>query len=326
MKTKPPTPEAPETLAEAIVYFSDEARAHEFVANLRWPDGKQVCPKCGTIDGHYFLKTRRVWKCRACRKQFSVKVGTIFEDSPLSLSKWLPAMWLLANCKNGVSSYEVARALGVTQKTAWFMLQRLRLALQPEDGGKMHGIVEIDESYIGGKARNMHKTKRERVITGTGGIDKIGVVGFLQRGAKGRSKVIAQVSPQGRTGRDMEATIKGKVAPGAAIHTDGDGVFYYLCNTYAHTIIDHAGGKYVNGEAHTNGVENFWTLLKRTIKGTYVSVAPFHTFRYLDEQAFRFNERSATDGQRFTMALSGVKAKRLTYARLTGAGKGRRTA
>ncbi len=158
----------PKTLLEAVRYFSDLDMATEFVASLRWPDGP-VCPKCGLVDKkHYYLKTRRVWKCRSCKKQFSVKVGTIFEDSPLGLDKWLPAVWLIANCKNGISSYELAKDLGIQQKSAWFMLHRIRLAMQTGSFGKLSGQVEADETYIGGKARNMHKSKREEKITGRG--------------------------------------------------------------------------------------------------------------------------------------------------------------
>src|SRR5262245_60234349 len=191
-------PKPPETLQEAVLYFADEGRSLEFAAALRWPDGKQVCPKCGVIDAHYFLTSRRVWKCKACGKQFSVKVGTIFEDSPIPLSKWLPAMWMLANCKNGISSYELARALDVTQKTAWFMLHRLRLAMQPDGGGRLSGTVEVDNTGIGGQSRFMHKAKRERVIKARGLMTKQNIIGFLERGAAGKaSQVRAMVSKFG---------------------------------------------------------------------------------------------------------------------------------
>src|SRR5437773_9328153 len=150
----------PDTLLGAINYFADVDVATMFVAGLRWPKGV-VCPHCGTPEPRY-LPSRRIWQCR-CRKQFSVKVGSIFEDSPIPLSKWLPAMWMLVNCKNGVSSYEIARDLGVTQKTGWFMLHRLRLAIQTKSFQKVRGHVEVDETFIGGKARNMHAGKRERV-------------------------------------------------------------------------------------------------------------------------------------------------------------------
>src|SRR3954468_13358069 len=155
---------APTTLQEAIIFFADYANCHAAMVAVRWPDGTVKCPRCGS-DKVTYLTNARVWKCyeKHPLAKFSLKVGTVFEDSPLPLQKWLPALWLLTNCKNGISSYELGRALGVTQKTAWFMLQRLRLALQAKDGGKIGREVEVDETFIGGKARNMHKAKRERL-------------------------------------------------------------------------------------------------------------------------------------------------------------------
>ena len=166
----------PQTLLQAVTFFADNDAAIQYVADMRWPDGEQACPKCGSIAEHYFMKTRKRWKCRDCRHQFSVKVGTIFEGSPIKLSKWMPAVWMLANSKNGISSYELARALGVTQKTAWFMLHRIRLAMQDEDFRMFDGEVEADEVYIGGKAKNMHMERRKRIIKGTGGHDKTAVM------------------------------------------------------------------------------------------------------------------------------------------------------
>jgi transposase-like protein len=155
--------DAPGTLIEAVNYFADGDVALAFVANLRWPSGEQICPKCSGVAKQYYLKSQRRWKCRYCRHQFSIKVGTIFEDSPVPLSKWLPAVWMLCNCKNGISSHELAGALGVTQKTAWFMLHRIQLAMQSKSFAKASGNVEVDETYIGGKARNISKSKKARV-------------------------------------------------------------------------------------------------------------------------------------------------------------------
>src|SRR4051812_40736343 len=175
----------PTTLQQAIVFFADSANCHRFMVELRWPDGSIRCPRCnsGNVD---YLPNARVFKCyeKHPRQKFSLKVGTIFEDSPIGLDKWLPAMWLIVNSKNGISSWEVHRALGVTQKTAWFMLQRLRLAMQSTDGGTLCGEVEVDETFIGGKARNMHESKRRAKITGTGGKDKAMVLGMVERGGK----------------------------------------------------------------------------------------------------------------------------------------------
>ncbi len=302
----------PKTLLEAIRYFADLDVATDFVARLRWPEGP-VCPKCGVLDEkHYYLKTRRVWKCRACKKQFSVKVGTIFEDSAIGLDKWLPAVWLIANCKNGVSSYELARSLGVTQKTAWFMLHRIRLAMQTGTFEKLSGQVEADETYIGGKARNMHKSKRAEKIKGRGMSGKVAVMGLLERHGEVRTKVV----PDTRS-RTLQVEVRENVEPGSEVHTDALKSYRGLDPEYVHNVVDHAE-KYVDGHVHTNGLENFWSLLKRGIKGTYVSVEPFHLFRYLDEQAFRFNEREGEDSDRFAKTLGSVSGWRLTYSELIG--------
>ena len=310
---------APKTLLEAVQFFADKDVAHDFVAQLRWPDDEQVCPKCGCIEEHYYLAKRRVWKCRACRKQFSVKVGTIFEDSPISLSKWLPAMWQIANCKNGISSYELARAIGVTQKTAWFMLHRIRLAMRSRSFDKFDGV---DETFIGGKARNMHKAKRARVIKGTGGMGKVAVLGLLERHSDGPSQVRTTII-KSRNRSTIQPPIRQSIEPGAHVYTDALASYNTLNDAYKHKVIDHAEC-YAKGRVHTNGIENFWSCLKRALKGTYISVEPFHLFRYLDEQVFRFNARKDTDSGRFLATLRSAIAKRLTYAQLTGAELSRR--
>ena len=280
----------------------------------RWPNGV-TCPTCGSAHVGFLVNQQR-WQCssRHPKRQFSIKTGTIFEDSPLGLNLWLPCVWLLTNCKNGVSSWEISRALDVTQKTAWFMLHRVRLAMQDEGtGGKLGGEIEIDETFIGGKARNMHKHIRERKITGTGGKDKTAVMGILQRGGKVRTRVVSN-----RKKTLLQAIVKDHVEPGAAIFTDTLKSYEGLDADYEHQFVDHAV-EYVNGNVHTNGMENFWSLLKRTLKGTYVSVEPFHIFRYLDEQAFRFNNRQPMDdSHRFRYVMRKLVGKRLTYAELTG--------
>lgn len=311
-----PANTAPRTLLEAVTYFADQDVALAFVANLRWPNGP-TCPKCeGTNIA--FLETRKLWKCRACKKQFSVKVGTIFEDSPIPLSKWLPAMWLIVNCKNGISSYELARDLKVTQKTAWFMLHRIRLAMQTRDFNKMNGEIEADETYIGGKARNMHKGKHKRVIKGTGGMGKVAVSGLLERHGpdKKHSTVRAEVVGSVRKGI-LHERIRDNVEAGSALYTDALKSYEGLDGEYVHGVIDHAE-TYVKGKIHTNGLENFWSLLKRGIKGTYVSVEPFHLFRYLDEQTYRFNNRKDNDSGRFLQAAASIVGRRLTYKALIG--------
>jgi transposase-like protein len=310
----------PKTLLEAVRYFSDPEVALTFFASVRWPNGIG-CPRCGGTNP-LFLKTRQIWKCRECYKQFSAKVGTVLEDSPIALEKWMPALWLLCNCKNGISSYELARALGVTQKTAWFMLSRLRLALQDEHtGGKLGGEVEADETYIGGKARNMHAAKRKRlgVTKGRSVAGKVVVMGLLQRhSAKGPSKVRTVVLDGLKRGH-VQGHVRSIVETGTNLYTDAFESYTGLDSDYAHKVIDHAEC-YVKGNVHTNGCENFWSLLKRAIKGTYVSIEPFHLFRYLDEQAFRFNNREDNDLARFLKAAKGLVGKRLTYTDLTGEG------
>jgi transposase-like protein len=302
----------PKTLQEAIVYFSDQDRALAFAMLLRWPDGLVICPRCGHNE-HSFLSTRRIWFCKGCKKQFTIKVGTIFEDSPLGMDKWMTAVWLIVNCKNGISSYEVARDLGITQKSAWFMMHRVRAAMQSGSFAKLSGEIEADETFIGGKARNMHVSKRQRRITGTGGKDKTAVMGILERGGEVRTVVVGS-----RRKKVLQAEVKKHVEAGAALYTDALLSYEGLATEYAHQVIDHAV-KYVDGRIHTNGLENFWSLLKRSIGGTYVSVEPFHLFRYLDEQAFRYNNRKEMDhADRFRSVMGSVAGRRLTWDELTG--------
>lgn len=260
-----PEDETPETLLEAVRYFADEDVAVAFYANLRWPAGEQHCPHCGSVREHYYLSAKRKWRCKDCRKDFSVKVGTIFEDSPLPLSKWLPAIWMLANCKNGISSYELHRGIGVTQKTAWFMLQRIRLAMQDGTFEKMGGDVEVDETFIGGRARFMHEAKRERVIKGRGPLGKTAVMGLLERhGEDGTSKVRVRVVG-GRKKKHLQAEVRQHVEPGANVYSDALKSYDGLAGEYVHKVADHAEC-YAKGAVHTNGLENFWSLLKRAIK------------------------------------------------------------
>jgi transposase-like protein len=297
-------------LMEAIRYFSNPMVCIEAVSKAKWPKGPE-CPRCQGKKLS-FLKTRLMWTCLGCRKQFSVKVGTIFEDSAIGLDKWLCAMWMLANCKNGVSSYEIAKALQVTQKTAWFMLHRIRYAQHHGTINKMSGTVEADETFIGGAARNMHADKRERVIHGRGPVGKAIVFGLLERNT---GKVRTEVVPS-RDKQELQGRIKKCVRRGSKVYTDELMSYDGLESEYAHRVVNHAEA-YVDGAVHTNRLENFWSLLKRSIKGTYVSVEPFHLYRYLDEQSFRFNERLLTDKERFELVLGSVAGKRLTWDVLT---------
>ena len=307
---------SPRTLQEAIIYFANIDNCIAYMVAHRWPEGVS-CPTCGRTDVSW-LANQKKWQCKSAhgKRQFTAKVGTIFEDSALGLEKWLPAVWIITSAKNGVSSCEMARTLGITQKSAWFMLHRIRLALQAGSMMKVGGNggeVEADETFIGGKARNMHLNVRARRITGTGTKDKVAVMGILERGGKVKTIVVPN-----RKKAALHSEIKLHVKAGAALYTDALLSYDGLAGNYAHKVVDHAV-EYVSGRVHTNGLENFWSLLKCGISGTYVSVEPFHLFRYLDEQSFRYNNRlNMNDADRFSAALSQVTGKRLTYAEVTG--------
>ena len=307
----------PKTLIEAVRYFSDPANCREYMVARRWPDGV-TCPTCGS-QTVYFDNGRNGWECktRHPKRKFTLKTGTIFEDSPLGLDKWLPATWMITNMKNGVSSHEVARSIGVTQKTAWFMLQRIRLAMQDQaTGGKLGGEVEVDETYIGGKSRNMHKSRRNRIIKGTGGMGKTAVMGLLERHSKrGHSTIRVATVPNAKRWA-LQSGVRLNVEPGSNLYTDALRSYNGLDGEYVHQVIDHAEA-YVDGQVHTNGCENYWSLLKRALRGTYVSVEPFHLFRYLDEQAFRFNQRDQDDAERFVRTMTQIQGRRLTFSALT---------
>jgi len=312
----------PETLQAAIEFFADPANCHAYMVQMRWPDGVVTCPICNQANPRYLTNQRR-FECRKKhpRRQFSVKVGTIFEDSPIPLKSWLLAVWMITNCKNGISSYELARAIGVTQKTAWFMNHRIRLAMQDDGGGTLGGHVEVDETYIGGKARNMNKAQRQKALSGRGfknaWAGKVAVLGLLERHPeKGKSRIRTKPIDSIRTYR-LHTEVTENVEDGSTVYTDALASYSKLDLYYQHKVIDHAE-KYVDGVVHTNGLENYWSLLKRAIRGTYVSVEPFHLFRYLDEQAFRFNERTDDDATRFSKTLSHVVGRRVTYEQLIG--------
>jgi len=321
MERNPPEVKGPRTLQEAIVYFADKERAQAFAAEMRWPDGV-FCPFCQCCDYSY-LSTRQVWKCKGCKKQYSVRVGTIFEDSPISLSKWFTAVWLIVNCKNGVSSYELHRAIGVTQKTAWFMLHRVRAAIKAKSfDRKLAGIVETDEVFIGGLFKNMHKSRRAKVRaeseakgarTQRGAIGKTLVQAVLERDGEVRAQILSSTQVETRL-----AFIKEHVKDGAQLMTDEGSFSPAYGENFVHEFVNHQI-EYVRGNVHCNGVENFWSLLQRTLGGTYVSVEPYHLSAYVDEQCFRFNNRKDNDGGRFLKAMRMLGTARLTYAELTRA-------
>jgi len=325
--------ETPKTLRDATIWFADFEHCRQFMVALRWPDGAVKCPRCGAEKVTY-LERQRVWKCYAKheRPTFSLKTGTIFEDSPIPLEKWLCAAWLLINCKNGISSYEVHRGLGVTQKTAWFMLHRIRLAMQETGfekmGGEDGGPVEADEAYIGGEPKNKHADKRTpkppRTIEVEGFTirnpqrrtytDKIPVMGILDREARRvRAKVIPKVER-----KVLQEAILENISKGSTVYTDSLAAYSNLnALEFVHKTVNHVT-EYVRGEVHTNGLENFWSLLKRGLKGTYVAVEPFHLDRYVSEQVFRYNNRLVSDAERFTAVMKQIVGRRLTYDELTG--------
>jgi transposase-like protein len=303
--------ETPKTLQQAIIYFSKPENCNAFMIAMRWADGQVRCPVCDSEKVTYLAKQNR-WKCygKHPKAQFSLKVGTIFEDSPLGLDKWLTAIWLIANAKNGISSYELSRAIGITQKSAWHVLHRIRLAMQNGSINKLKGSVEVDETFIGGKARNMHLSKRKHL--GTGGAGKVAVMGLLERHGEVRTMVVSNTRRE-----TLQPNVERMIEQGANLYTDAYVSYNNLESQFVHNVINHAE-RYVNGHIHTNGIENFWSLLKRTLGGTYISVEPFHLFRYLDEQAFRFNRRKGTDADRFHALVSLITGKRLEYKQLIG--------
>lgn len=304
--------DTPKTLMEAVRYFADPKVCFEHMLQAKWPLSNPTCPKCGS-ERVGVIRSRSMLQCKEpkCRKQFSVKVDTIFEDSPLGLDKWFVAIWCIANAKNGISSYELSRALGVTQKTSWFMLHRVRMAMKNRSFRKLYGTVETDETFIGGKAKNMHKHKREKRIRGRGAVGKAIVQGLLERGGEVRTECVGSTDDE-----TLARNVRRHVKFGSHVYSDAAPAYGGLSLNYFHKWVDHIRN-YVAGDVHTNGLENFWSLLKRTLGGTYVSVAPFHLTRYLDEQAFRYNERKESDSNRFYNVLCAVTGKRLTWRNLT---------
>jgi transposase-like protein len=302
----------PTNLIEAIRYFSDPDLAFAFVRQMHWQDGPVLCPRCDHKETS-FISTRRIWKCKGCKKQFSLKVGTIFEDSPLGWDKWLPAIWLIANSKNSMSSHELARSLGVTQKSAWFMLHRIREAMASGTFEKMSGITEVDGTFIGGLAKNMHHKVRKQKIHGTGGVDKLIVQGARNRGD---GRVTAAVI-SGTDAATLQENIYKWVETGSALFTDEHRGYNGVEMIYAHKTVNHASGEYVSGDVHTNGIENYWSLLKRSIKGSQIHVSASHLHRYVNERTFAYNYRETDGLGRMQAAMSGVNGRRVTWDELT---------
>jgi transposase-like protein len=305
--------DTPKTMLEAVRRFADPQVAHDYFVQHRWPNGA-ACPLdgCGSMSVAYMPKRRRFY-CRDCKGQFTAKTRTIFEDSPIGFDKWLPAFWLLASNRNGISSYELARALDVTQKTAWFILHRIREAMKDKTFKKFSGPVESDETYIGPKQRSglrpgdHHGRKSRGPAYG-----KQIVQGIVERKGDVRAFVIPSIKRATLTDK-----IREHVQPGATVYTDALASYNSISDEYVHHAINHAV-EYVRGHVHTNNIEGFWSVFKRTLKGTYVAPRPEHLQAYVEEQVFRFNQRKATDGARFAKAIKKSDGKRLTYKSLTG--------
>jgi transposase-like protein len=294
--------------------FADPDVAHDFFVAMRWPNGV-ACPRaCGSVNVAYMPKQRR-WYCNDCKGQFTAKLGTVFEDSPIGFDKWLPAFWLLASNRNGISSHELGRALHVTQRTAWFMLQRIRLAMEDDTFDKLTGTVEVDEAYIGGAWQSMSKRRRRAIekagLTRTG--SKQAVIGMVER--KGRVRAFSVPNTQQKT---ILPKLRDSIHHDATVFTDGADLYRHINEFFLrHGWVNHMTQEYVRGDVHTNNIECFWAVLKRTIGGTYTHVTPRHLDRYLAEQVYRFNERENEDGPRFAKAAKGADGKRLTYKELT---------
>ena len=296
----------PQTEIEAIRYFADEDVAIKFVAEQRWPNGV-VCPTCGRVDVSY-LKSQRRWQCKSAhaKRQFSVKIGTIFEDSPLPLGIWLAAVWKIVNSKNGVSSYELASSLGITQKSAWFVAHRIREALKAGSFEQLSGTVQGDETYVGGKMRRDMQHGFE---------NKTAIVGLAEQ-KKGTGRAAAFVT------KALDATsavgfIKANVAPGSVINTDESRIYYNVRRSYEHHVVNHGQREYARGNVTTNTIEGMWNLFKRSYRGTYTHMAPKHLGRYVTEHIYRYNNRQLTPYERFAVWFDNC-GKRMAYHTLIG--------
>lgn len=296
-----------ESLIQMMSAIPDEQSAIDHFTAIRWKAGA-FCPHCGSTRVYHF-SDRRAHKCGDCRKRFSIKVGTIFEDSKIPLRQWLLAIYLITSHKKGIASTQLAKDIGVTQKTAWFMLHRLRHAAQTKSFNRpLSGEVEADETYIGGKEKNKHAW--QRIGGKQGGAGKVAVLGLLEREGELRTGIT-----QGFGGRVVKPIVRDNVAPGSVLMTDEHGAFYGLADTYEHHRVNHTIGEYVRGPFHTNGIESVWALFKRQIVGTHHWLSPKHLPRYLSEMTWRFNRRELGEGERVN-ALIAASAGRLTYKEL----------
>ena len=295
---------------ELVNYFDTEEKCIQYLAQMRW-NGQAQCPYCEhNVTYELKGKTRR-WKCASCRQQFSVRVGTIFEDSKIALRKWFFAIYLVTAHKKGISSHQLGRDLKLTQKTAWFMLQRIRLAFAPEEDIKLGNTVEIDETYVGGKESNKHKSKRTPNTQGRSTKTKTPVLGIIERDGK-----VFAVPVENTKGKTILPIINAKVEPGTKVYTDEWTPYRALNKNFEHSFVQHSADQYVDGIVHTNSMESFWALFKRGIIGIYHQTSDKHLHHYVNEFTFRFNNRKLSEGSRFDVLIANTNNKGITYKEL----------
>lgn len=283
--------------------FPTEEACEKYIADARWPRG-MFCPHCGN-HRVYRLETQKRWKCGSCDKQFTVRTGSVLAESKVPLQKWLMAVWIMTSHPKGVSSIQMGKTLGVTQKTAWFLAHRIREAFTQGKGGLFTGVVEMDETYIGGKEKNKHESKKLKA--GRGAVGKTAVVGVKQRDGKLKSVVVKNTDKP-----TLHGIINRTIAPGATICTDEHRAYQGLLN-HKHMTVKHSVGQYVDGMASTNGIESFWALLKRGFMGVYHQMSPAHLYRYVNEYAFRHNNHELTCIDTLKQVFYNFNGKRVTY-------------
>jgi transposase-like protein len=307
------------TLFELQEMFPDELAARKWFEELLWPDGTRHCPRCGSMDTHECSHAKMPYRCRDCRKYFSIKTGTVMAGSPLPLLKWVYAIYLDTTSLKGVSSMKLHRDLGITQKTAWFMQQRIREAFARQGADdEFEGPVEVDETYVGGKRRNMSNAKRKALKeagAGRGAVGKAAVVGVKDR----ESNKVPAKAVESTDAQTLIPFVESKAADGSTIYTDGTSAYRSLptaFNGYTHESVNHSVSEYVRGEAHTNGIESFWSMLKRAHKGTFHKLSPKHLDRHVQEFAGRHNIREMSTLRQMAFVACGMSGRFLPYEKL----------